>query len=263
MKDQYADASNVTARGSLHARFSTNPYGWPRWVFDHFDFPETYRVLELGCGPGWLWEANRDRIPPGWDVTLSDSSAGMLSDTERRLGGAGRPFSFVLIDAQAIPFDDAGFDAVIANHMLYHVPDLDRAVRGIRRVLAPAGCLYASTNGAAHMRELRELVGLFAPNLPFARGANHVFSLENGAEHLRRHFRHVNLSRYDDALVVPEPKPLLDYLLSMGSARPALTGRTLDELTRRITDRIAADGAIRITKDAGMFVATGWAPRKP
>ncbi len=37
---QYRDASNLEARIALHERFSTNPYGLPRWIFDHFELQD-------------------------------------------------------------------------------------------------------------------------------------------------------------------------------------------------------------------------------
>ena len=79
VRRQYHDDSNLNARSALHERFSTNPYGWHRWVFDHLTtLPVQMCILELGCGPGYLWDANRDRIPAGWDLTLTDFSAGMV-----------------------------------------------------------------------------------------------------------------------------------------------------------------------------------------
>jgi cyclopropane fatty-acyl-phospholipid synthase-like methyltransferase len=49
---QYHNASNLEARIALHARFSTNIYGWFRWLFDHLDLLPQSRILELGCGTG-------------------------------------------------------------------------------------------------------------------------------------------------------------------------------------------------------------------
>ncbi len=45
--DQYQNAKNLNARIQLHQRFSTNKYGWHRWVFDQFSFPPQSRILEL------------------------------------------------------------------------------------------------------------------------------------------------------------------------------------------------------------------------
>src|SRR4030042_5807066 len=70
--EQYKDASNLNARIQLHQRFSTNPHGWFCWIFDQFDLPSKPNILEIGCGPGILWLDNRDRIPAGWSIRLSD-----------------------------------------------------------------------------------------------------------------------------------------------------------------------------------------------
>src|SRR5438034_9612344 len=85
LNDQYKNAQNLNARVMLHARFSTNKYGWHRWIFDHFTLPQGARVLELGTGPGYLWSSNRDRIPQHWNITVSDFSSGMLEEARRNL----------------------------------------------------------------------------------------------------------------------------------------------------------------------------------
>src|SRR5262245_37624761 len=78
LRKQYKDSSNLNARIGLHARFSTNPLGFHRWVFDRLQLPMESYVLEVGCGPGALWASNGDRIPVGWDVILTDYSPGMV-----------------------------------------------------------------------------------------------------------------------------------------------------------------------------------------
>jgi len=60
---QYQNAKNLNARIQLHQRFSTNKYGWHRWVFDQFSFPPQSRILELGCGSGELWLESIDHVP--------------------------------------------------------------------------------------------------------------------------------------------------------------------------------------------------------
>lgn len=165
LSEQYQDASNLNARIQLHDRFRTNKYGWCRWVFDQLNLSPETRVLELGCGTGRSWCENLNRVPRGWDITLSDLSLGMLQEAQRNLRGSQRHFEFEVIDAQAIPFEDESFDAVVANHVLYHVPDRTKAFSEIRRVLRPGGRFYASTVGQAHLRELYELVRRFDPSV--------------------------------------------------------------------------------------------------
>jgi ubiquinone/menaquinone biosynthesis C-methylase UbiE len=251
--EQYRDASNLNARIELHRRFRTNPYGWHRWVLDQIHLPPTARLLELGCGPGELWRENGAQAPEGWQVTLADLSLGMLQEARQNLGGSRTQFTFAEADAQAIPFPDASFDGVIANHMLYHVPDREKAFAEIRRVLRPGGRFYAATNGRAHMRELRDWVQRWVPD---TQRWSFAFSLESGQEQLERWFPSVTLHRYEDALVVTEAEPLIAYLRS-GYAGTAVAGDRLAELAAFVRQELAARGAIRLTKDTGLFEAWG------
>ncbi|MCJ7661410.1 MAG: class I SAM-dependent methyltransferase, partial [Anaerolineales bacterium] len=155
---QYPNAANLQTRIGLHKKFSTNTTGWFPWVFDHLNLPPTCRILELGCGPGDLWLENMTHIPAGWQLTVTDFSPGMLEQTRHHLHNQPHAFTFERINAQSIPHEDDEFDAVVANHMLYHVPDRPKAFAGIQRVLKPGGCLYAATNGLRHMGEMRELI---------------------------------------------------------------------------------------------------------
>ena len=203
--DQYRTAKNLNARITLHQRFSTNKYGWQRWIFDQFRFPPQARLLELACGTGDLWLENAGRIPAGWQITLSDLSPGMVQKTRQALEPGWRPFRFKVIDAQAIPFDDGSLDGVVANHMLYHVPDRDRALSEVRRVLKPGGRFYTSTIGGAHLREIGDLVARFDPGLSmWGERPTDAFTLENGAAQLERWFGEVRLARYEDGLLVTE-----------------------------------------------------------
>src|SRR3984957_5930355 len=160
LRDQYKDGSNLSARLRLHQRFSTNRYGQMRWMFDRMQLPENASVLELGCGTGILWRGSV-KVPRGWRVILTDMSGGMLRETRATLAQLGRSFTYMQADAQAIPFRDESFDAVIANHMLYHVPDIPRALGEVRRVLKPSGFCYAATMGRANLKEMDAMAVLF------------------------------------------------------------------------------------------------------
>ena len=253
---QYRDSTNLNARARLHERFSTNQYGWHPWVFDQLELPPNGRVLELGCGPGLLWRQNLGRIPRSWEIVLSDFSPGMLADAQSGLATASRAFLFQQIDAQGIPFADASFDAVIANHMLYHVPNRDRAIGEIRRVLCPEGRFYAATNGKKHLQEGWTYLRQAGFN-PFERPLlSYPFSLENGSEQISRHFSEVELRRYDDALVVTEVEPLLAYVVS-GIAEPEREAAKLERLAEILEGEIRDHGAIRIAKESGLFVSQG------
>jgi ubiquinone/menaquinone biosynthesis C-methylase UbiE len=250
LREQYKNAANLNDRIQLHVRFSTNRYDFHRWVFDQLKLAPESRVLELGCGPGSLWRPNLDRVPAGWQITLTDFSPGMLEEARANLAN-GHAFAFEQADAQAIPFADAAFDAVIANHMLYHVPDRPKAFAEIRRVLRPSGRFYAATNGEAHLQEIYDLIRQFDSTVDL--WDRTAFRLEEGAAELAPYFSQVMLHRYPSALVVTEAEPLVAFVASF--AGDALAGARRAEFTRFIEQRLVADGAIHITKDTGLFEA--------
>lgn len=261
---QYRDSAHLSARIALHERFSTNPVGLPRWLFTQLDAPPRARILELGCGVGSLWTKNLARVPPGWQALLTDASPGMVQEASRALASSHHAFSFAVTDAQALPIPDECFDAALAHFMLYHVPDRNRALAEVARVLRTDGALYAATNGQQHMREARDFAvraDLLAPD-GLITGDAAEFGLENGSSQLARWFADVELRRYVDALAVTEPEPLVAYLLSGWDVQDTLAHLSRAEATRRveglqalIEEELASRSVIHITKDSGLFIA--------
>lgn len=240
------------ARIRLHQLFSVNKYGWQPWVFDHLDLPAACRILELGCGPGTLWLDNLPRIPTGWEIILSDFSAGMLEAARQNLSPH-RQFQYKVIDAQSIPYEDKCFDAVVANHMLYHVPNRSAALAEIRRVLKPAGRLYASTGGDQHLVELADLVGRFNHKVTSWGMDTNSFTLENGTAQFSPFFTEIRLYHYESCLEVTEAAPLVDYILS---GRPRIQPEKQSEFREFVARELEAQGGtFHVTQDTGLFVA--------
>ncbi len=258
LTQQYHNASKLNARIRVHVEFSTNKYGWCQWVFDQFGLPKECRILELGCGPGDLWRENMGRILAGWEIILSDFSPGMIAQAQQNLANQPHPFTFEIIDAQSIPYEEGQFDAVIANHFLYHVPDRPKAFSEIHRVLKDNGRFFCSTIGETHMQELPTLVKKFDPEIEtIFQSEGYPFTLENGEPQLREWFSNIEVGRYPDDLQVTDAKILVDYVMSTISL--GLNEKRREKFTRFIEAEMAANGnMIQIKKDSGMFVA-----RKP
>lgn len=253
---QYKTAHNLIVRQQLHHRFSTNPYDWQRWVFDRLHLAANSRLLELGSGPGALWRENAERISPSWAITLTDLSLGMMQKARGELQPGHQGLEFYVADAQALPFESARFDAIVANHMLYHVPDRAQALAEIRRVLRPGGRFFAATNGHGHMRELGDLIRAFDPALvPDVDAFTDHFSLENGQAQLEAWFSEVRLHPYPDALIVTEAEPLAAYVTSMSSLRADFTPECRARFTAFVERQLARHGEIRISKAIGLFEA--------
>jgi SAM-dependent methyltransferase len=258
LRQQYHSDANLNARIALHRRFNTNPYSWYRWEQERYALPDEARMLELGCGPADLWRENADRIPAGWDITLTDFSEGMVAAAQRNLAETGCRFTFRQADAQDLPFESASFDAVLANHMLYHVPDRPRAFAEIRRVLKPCGKFYAATNGELHMMELWQLLTPYIPecharSLAAAGG----FTMENGPAQLEAAgFVEVNWFNFPNDLAVKEVEPLIAYIQSSNTLMDRTwTEAELDAVRNRVSEYIAKDGAFHIHKVSGLFAA--------
>jgi SAM-dependent methyltransferase len=154
------------------------------------------RMLEVGCGMGQFAE----RVGEELDAELvAVDLAPRMVELARERGVDAR-----VGDAQALPFADREFDCVIANWMLYHVPDLDAAVRELGRVLRPGGRLVAATLGEENLADLWRLVDYPRPTRPF--------TAENGAEVLSRHFLHVERRDVEAALVFPDRAAVQRYV---------------------------------------------------
>jgi SAM-dependent methyltransferase len=254
---QYKDASNLSARIRLHRDFSTNPQDYPTWLFDQMlaDFPRDARILELGCGPGTLWAQNIGRIPPGWRITLSDFSEGMLLEAHENLAAHSGRFALRNINANDLPFPDRSFDVVMAHFMLYHVPDQARTIREVHRILKPAGVLHAMTLGENHMQELN--TAIYGTDQPDVAARN--FGLESGPGLLSAAFREVRQIDYPDSLEVTDLEALVDYASSM-RVMSMVDDATFGLVRERLTTAYeSAYGRFHITKQVGLLVASGYA----
>jgi SAM-dependent methyltransferase len=159
------------------------------------------RVLEVGGGPGELSARMRDEL--GAQVSFVDVSPRMVELAR------GRGLDAQVGDVQELPFGDASFDTVVAAWMLYHVPDLDRGLAEIARVLVPGGTLVAVTNSVRHIEELDRLIGALWEDF------GEQFNAENGEESLRRHLRQVGRRDVVSRAVVPDRDTLVAYRESL------------------------------------------------
>lgn len=256
VNEQYNDSTRLDIRIRLHEVYSTNPTDWHEWVFDQLTFAKGSNVIEFGCGTGAMWAKNRSKIQEDWTITLTDQSEGMLTEAKRNIGELPN-VTYQGMDIQAIASDDASFDVAVANHMLYHVPDRNRALAETRRILKPTGVLYASTNGLSHIGEIYDFVEEFDRTLPLTKPMNAIyFGLENGEKLLRNHFRDVLLIRYESDLRVTQVQDLADYMFTIGTGlRRALEDKgQYDVFLAFLESKKNEQGYIPVSKDSGLFV---------
>jgi len=250
----YADPSGLEARASLY------DYQRP-WIdiiaeaIATLEPVEGCMVGDIGCGNGRYVAALR---ATGAHVIGVDLSAGMLD-------GVSRPRSrLVVADAQSLPLADAALDAVLMMHMLYHVPDPERAVREVARVLRRGGRALVATNGSRHLGEMN---ALWLPLLERAgvRGDLQDVGLVNprltagtAQQLVGMHLQDVEERWLRSAVVVTEPAPVIRHAASTTGAH--LVGEQRDELLAALADsvegQIRRHGEFRITTEVVFLTAT-------
>ena len=248
--EQYMDSNNLNVRIQLHEKYSTNPQGWFPWLYSQMNFNGVYRLLEIGCGNGQLWEKNTLNLR-NREFFLSDSSEGMVKEVREKYGSQ---FNCIVVDCEQIPFKDNYFDCIIANHVLFYLNDLNQGLKEIRRVLRPDGVLYCSTYGHNHMKEINEIVKEFDDRIVLS--SNNLYSkfgLENGQEILNQCFNSVQLKPYEDCLVINEAQPLIDYIMSCHGNQNEIIGPQMNRFKEYI-DQILIKKKIKVSKEAGLFI---------
>ena len=270
LKTQYQNAGNISARINLHAMYSVNKQGWFKWIYEQGNIASHTEVLELGCGDGRLWVDNIDsvisqNIKP--HITVSDISEGMVNDARRNITevyekcvknpenmvNSNNIFEYDVADCQNMSYNDASYDCVIANHVLFYCEDIDKACQEIVRVLKPGGVFVCATYGSRHMQEISQLVKEFDKRIVLA--ADNLydkFGLDTGDKQLNKYFTSVNIRRYDDCLKVDKAEPLVEYILSChGNQNQFLLDRYSD--FRSFVEKKVRRG-FHITKDSGIFL---------
>lgn len=252
---QYKNSSNLRARINIHDRYSTNKYGWHKWLFDNIVIPPKAKILEIGCGDGTLWLKNINRIPNDCEITLSDTYDGMLEDAKRNLGKHADKFEFRKMDGDNINFKNETFDVIIANHMLYYINDRRKFFEEVQRVLKNDGCFYASTIGDHHMKELKDLVKKYDSRIELEKTKfSSRFGLETGKSQLKKCFQNVKLYNYEDSLIVDDAKPIIAYLYSThGNLQEIIKDKEAD-FERFIENEIINKKTIFISKYSGLFI---------
>ena len=252
LKLQYQNATNLSARIRLHRDYSTNRQGWFPWIYEKCQIADGQHILELGCGDGALWTENIEKLPKQITLVLSDISEGMLRDARRNIGQEDTRFSFQTFDCAKIPFEEAVFDLVIANHVLFYCKDLAQVCTEVRRVLKPGGRFLCSSYGKDHMREISDFVQQFDNRIVLsAEKLYEQFGLENGCSILAPYFSTVTCALYEDAILLDRAEPLMEYILSChGNQNQILLDRYKE--FRAFTEKKIKPGFF-ITKHAGIF----------
>lgn len=263
VKRQYATNDNLRIRHETHDKYTVPKKDFAEWAIKCVHWRGDEKVLDAGCGPG-LYYTRFEEFLPGIRYFGMDLSAGMLMEHP------GERERLTVSDVRNLPYPDGFFDVVMANHMLYHVEQVEDAVKELRRVLKPGGIMMVATNSMQTMPELQVLMRraivlltrqgatqVRAPALP----SDH-FALENGTRLLARYFFAV--VRYDlpGALVFPDVEPAIAYLESTRDLREAqlppdvVWDDVMMIMRQQINQLIKHLGELVINKQVGLLLAS-------
>lgn len=98
-------------------------------------------VLDVGCGYGIESFKLAERVAPGGKVTGVDQSAAFIAKARSRVAEEGETIDFEVGDAQALPFQDATFNAARVERVLVYLSDPQKAVQEMGRVTKPGGTI--------------------------------------------------------------------------------------------------------------------------
>jgi SAM-dependent methyltransferase len=252
VKSQYATSTNLEDRMQIYT-YSITDIDWHTWLFQQLAITSQQKILEVGCGNGMLWKKNADQLPQEIEIILTDQSEEMINAARENLA-ASPQVRFQVMKIEDLHFEENTFDLVIANHMLYHVPDIEQALREVRRVLKSQGTLIAATNSQEHQRELKDALLEFDPTCEYPKGVPLRFLLENGAQILDREFSRIEVRTFTNCLKIPDVQPITRFILSMfdGVKYPDLRPR-VQELEQHIRSKMQ-DGIFTLTGKSGIFL---------
>lgn len=252
---QYRTPDNLNHRIILHVTFSTNPVLWNEWIFPYLAVADGHKVLAAGCGNATQWRENTGRFPSSAQFTLMDFSIGMVSGARSGIGVEDTRFAYLCGDVQYLPLPVHSYDRVTANHMLYHVPSIEKAVENLAKALKPDGLFIAATNGDQHLFDYYQLLTEFDPHFPAPDRPNRRFSLQNGINALAPFFAEVWQEQYQGDLWVTEARALVDYVLST-DVPGTIKGERIHALEAFFQRKIDQEGGIFIRREAGVFLAS-------
>ncbi|NDC83849.1 class I SAM-dependent methyltransferase, partial [bacterium] len=132
-------------------------------------------LMDLGCGFGRLFDAYYSHAR---QFILLDYATNMLEQATERLSKYSDQITFIQGDARSVPLPDASVDIIVSIRTLHHLPDYERFISELHRLLRPGGIVVFEIPNFRHILNIgRFLMGRQAN--PFKRHVSRVGSFSN------------------------------------------------------------------------------------
>ena len=117
-------------------------------MIDHAGTKESHRILDVGCGSGAAARYAAKIVGPTGSISAIDFNAGMITYA-RTLDPDGQ-IDWRQGDVTDMPFDDGSFDIIAGNQLLQFLPEKEKGLSEMKRVLADSGRLALTVYCAPH-----------------------------------------------------------------------------------------------------------------
>lgn len=263
LRKQYADTSNLQARRGLYE------FVFPKQdivgdVFRALNLQGTEALLDVGCGDGAALLRLRRRGHIGRLIGV-DMSKGMLAEAQeqQRIQQGESSIELVVASADALPFGHRKFDVVSSFFMLYHMPDINRAIGEWKRVVTQNGHVAIATNSRLSRPKMQHFKAVLAKNLHSTVPLSFTsrFDVENGEGCLRSLFKMVEHYVLKGEIRLTNPQPYLRALTSVRDAIEPLPtedqwDNALNMIQNEINDEIKNNGYFTDQTIAGFFICS-------
>ncbi|MHB8067215.1 MAG: malonyl-ACP O-methyltransferase BioC [Desulfobaccales bacterium] len=217
------------------------------------------RILEIGCGTGYLTAALRQGHP-GIELVALDLDAALIEQARRRLGPDAQ-VSWLVADGES--FSQGDFDLIISNAAFQWFTNPGEALQTYAQALSPHGCLAFSTLGPQTFGELNASLSQAAAALnlaaPPAVAAQKFLNCRNWEDLLSNaRFSQVHMTRQIITANFPTVPEFLRALKAMGATNPRprpFSPRLLNALIQAYEARFRTNGSIPATYEVIWAVA--------
>jgi len=204
------------------------------------------RILDLGCGDGQLSK----RVAAGGAVVQGVDASPEMVAAARSRGVAAEQAS-----SEALPFDDASFDAVFSNAALHWIREQNAMMSEVRRVLRPGGRFVAEMGGHGNIAAIRVALMAVLARHGFADredGVNYYPTAEAYTQRLNRHGFQVQR-----IALIPRPTPLAAGGMAgwLRTFRSGVLGGLPEPIRETVVEETAALLAPALRDEAGNWVA--------
>ncbi len=207
--NEYRDDTNLSKRKRIFS-LGTPKISIIEEVCKLIDFSKTKDILDIGCGNGDLLVGIRKAGFKG-SLTGMDISNGIMKTGIETSKKENLDIKFEEGTAENLRFDDDSFDVIIAKHMLYHVPDMQKAVDESYRCIKKGGYFIVTLNSGQTRPLLNRVLAEASKKTSIDIKHERRLTVEKYPE-LAKKFSEISLKEFKNHLYLQDPSVYIDYL---------------------------------------------------